>query len=354
MISSKKQELLHQIAQNRLVQHGSFWALSLYVLFKIFNLNKNLVWTDWIYTLLFHLSLVLLVYINTTLLIPKLLRRNWYSLFLLSAVGLVLSGAVINQLTFTTFADWIFPGYYFISYYEFRDIVQFMAAYWAISTVLKLSKSWFLINEKEKQIRILEQQKTNAELQALKAQLNPHFLFNSLNNIYSLALYEDQKTPEALLQLSQCLRYVLYDCKAPQIELQKEITFLQYFMDLQSLRSEANLETTLDIQGSIKGQTISPLLFLPLLENAYKHAKPNLEGHYFIKVICLIQEKTVGFKIQNTIPEKPPKLKEDSGVGIENLRKRLHLLYPNKHLFQIHQTKTIFSVQLEVPLRATL
>lgn len=350
MITGKTPPLLHQIAQNRLVQHGLFWALSLYVLFKLFNLNENLAWTDWIYTLLFHISLATLVYINTLVLIPHLLRRNWYILFILCSATLVVGAVLLNQITFTSLADWIFPGYYFISYYEFRDIVQFMAAYWAISTSLKLSKSWFLITEKEKQIQRLEQQKTNAELTALKAQLNPHFLFNSLNNIYSLALYQDEKTPDALLQLSQCLRYVLYDCTTTQIELQKELTFLQYFMDLQALRSESSLETELVVNGQADQQNISPLLFLPLLENAYKHAKPNLSGEHFIQVNCQIQAQNVSFEIQNSIPEQMPAPQAASGVGIENLKKRLELLYPQNHLLKLNRSDVLFQVKLEVPL----
>ena len=353
MTSDQTQQILHRIAQNRLVQHGSFWALSLYVLFKLFNINEDLSWTDWIYTLLFHLSLVSLVYINTLLLIPNLLRRNRYLLYLLSSALLIVGASVFNQLTFTTLADWIFPGYYFISYYEFKDIFQFMAAYWAIGTSLKLSKSWFLINEKEKQIRKLEQQKTTAELQALKAQLNPHFLFNSLNNIYSLALYEDKKTPEALLQLSQCLRYVLYDCKTSQIELEKELNFLKYYMDLQALRSETNLKTNLLIHGQTEGYILSPLLFIPLLENAYKHAKPNQKGAYFIKVNCQIDNGRVSFEIQNSVPVKPPEPTTASGVGIENLKKRLNLLYPQKHLLQLNRSDTQFEVKLQVPLTQT-
>lgn len=350
MVSGKTQQALHLIVQNRLVQHGSFWALSLYVLFKIFNINQDLSWTDWIYTLLFHISLASLVYINTMVLIPYLLSRNWYLLFILASAGLITGAAILNHLTFTTFTDWIFPGYYFISYYEFKDIFQFMAAYWAISTSLKLSKSWFLIYEKEKLIRQLEQQKTSAELQALKAQLNPHFLFNSLNNIYSLALYEDQKTPEALLQLSQCLRYVLYDCKTSQIELQKELTFLQYFMDLQALRSTTDLEAKLTIEGTVANQVISPLLFLPLLENAYKHAQANQEDTYFIQVDCHVLDDKVTFEIQNSIPEEMPVSQEASGVGIENLQKRLALLYPKNYVLQLDQTRTTFKVLLEVPL----
>ncbi|MEM6376921.1 MAG: histidine kinase, partial [Bacteroidota bacterium] len=200
------------------------------------------------------------------------------------------------------------------------------------------------------QIRKLEQQKTNAELQALKAQLNPHFLFNSLNNIYSLALYEDKKTPEALLQLSQCLRYVLYDCKTPQIELQKELNFLKYFMNLQALRSEANLKTNLLIHGQTEGYSLSPLLFLPLLENAYKHAKPNQSGAYFINVNCQIEEDRVTFEIQNSVPVSPPEPTSASGVGIENLKKRLDLLYPKEHLLKLDHNEAQFEVKLKVPL----
>ena len=105
MIPKQSPQFLHQIVQNRLVQHSLFWALSLYVLFKIFNLNDTLAWTDWIYTVLFHLSLAILVYLNTMVLIPYLLRRNWYILFILGSVILTVGAAILNQFTFTTFCS---------------------------------------------------------------------------------------------------------------------------------------------------------------------------------------------------------------------------------------------------------
>ena len=158
---------LQAFAQNRLVQHSLFWALSLYVLFRLFNVNAHMQWTDFYYTLLFHLSLVFLVYVNTQLLIPRLLSQNRYAVYLLSAATLIMIASLLNQFTFTRLTDWLLPGYYFISYYTFRDIVQFMLAFWAVSTILKLAKSWFKVNEQQKRIQELQQQKTEVELSGI-------------------------------------------------------------------------------------------------------------------------------------------------------------------------------------------
>jgi len=258
--------------------------------------------------------------------------------------------SLLNQFTFTELADWVFPGYYFISYYDFWDIIQFMAVYWALSTILKLAKSWFKVSEQEKTIYTLEQEKTQAELKALKAQLDPHFLFNSLNNIYALALYEDQKTPEAILQLSQCLRYVLYDCKTPKIALSKELDFLHNYLTINSLKDENQDLIRLEIKGEVQDQEVAPLLFLPLVENALKHHGPNKDQKDWIQITIEIQPQLFSFQIQNTIrPNALPK-PGPGGVGLVNLKQRLDLLYPQEYQFRQAQKEDLHESNLIIQL----
>lgn len=337
-----------KFAQNRWVQHLLFWALSLYVLFRLFNINEHMQLTDFYYTLLFHISLVFLVYTNTRLLIPRLLSRNWFALFILSAIGLIGISSLLNQFTFTTLTDWLLPGYFFISYYTFWDILQFMAAYWAISTLLKLAKSWFMLTEQKQKIQQLQQQKTEVELSALKAQINPHFLFNSLNNIYSLALYEDKKTPEALLQLSHCMRYVLYDSSTEQIELNKEIEFLKNYCALFLLRSDPKLDFQASYPDSAENIKIAPLLLLILVENAFKHLRTNQEDQLFIHLSLSFDKNQLFFEITNSYLDAPQDAELESGVGLQNLQKRLQLLYPNHHQLSIDKRSLNFHTQLIV------
>lgn len=337
-------------AQNRWGQHLLFWALSLYVLFRLFNINEHMQLTDFYYTLLFHISLFGLVYLNTRLLIPKLLSKNYYLFFLLGSISIIGLSSLINQFTFTTLTDWLLPGYYFISYYTFWDIVQFMVAYWAISTALKLAKSWFTLTEQRQKIQELQQQKTEVELSALKAQINPHFLFNSLNNIYSLALYENPKTPAALLQLSQCMRYVLYDCKTEQIELNKEIDFLKNYTGLFLLRSDPKLDFQAHYPNHTEQVKIAPLMLLILLENAFKHLRQNKENQLFIHTKLTIEKNELYFEVSNSYHGTKPSTQGPGGLGLDNLKKRLQLLYPQKHVLSIIQKPQSFYTLLQLTL----
>ena len=260
-----------QILQQRWLQHLAFWALSFYVLTRHFAYEEEIHKVDLIYTLLFHLSLWLAVYLNLLLLIPRLLRSNRIILYLFS-VAIELAGAsVFNWLTFQYLADWLFPGYYFISYFEFWDILQYILVYVGLTTLLKLSKGWFQLQRQEKRISRLERQKVEAELKALKAQIDPHFLFNSLNSLYSLALERSGRVPEALLRLSECMRYMLYDCRKNMVSLEKELEYIRNYIELQKLRLETTVSISMKVSGEPEGKQIAPLLFIPFIENAFKH-----------------------------------------------------------------------------------
>ena len=126
----------------------------------------------------------------------------------------------MNILFFDYFVDIIFADYYFISYYDFLDIIQFFLIYISITSLLKLSRGWFQLAKTEEKLALANRKKLEAELKVLKSQINPHFLFNSLNNLYSLALKKDAKTPEVILQLSESMRYIIYECNADRVLLQ--------------------------------------------------------------------------------------------------------------------------------------
>jgi hypothetical protein len=156
----------------------------------------------YIYTAIFHVSLVTTVYINIWILIPRVLQKGRYLVYFLLLVALIYTGAQFNQVTFNHLIDLVLPGYYFISFYEIGDILKFIFVFVALTSLLKLSKGLFLLTQAERQIMRIRQEKVESELKSLKSQINPHFLFRSLNNIYSLSMGESGKAPAAILKLS--------------------------------------------------------------------------------------------------------------------------------------------------------
>ncbi|HMQ63635.1 MAG TPA: histidine kinase [Flavilitoribacter sp.] len=337
---------ISNIIRNRGVQHLAFWTLSLVVLAYLFAYQQQPNIADWVYALLFHLSIVLAVYLNIGLLIPAYFSKGRYLLYLLVSIGGILAATWFNILFFRYIPADQIGGFYFIAYYGFWDILLFMVVYWVLSSLLKLSKSWFLVREKDRKIDRLKKDLQEIELQNLKSQLNPHFLLNSLNGIYSLALDQDQRTAKAILMLSQNLRFTLYECNTEFIPLEQELNFLQNYLDLQRLRLENRAMIGLELTGNLEDRQVPPLLFLPLVENAFKHGLHGDQNEVRIRIECRATAGELNFRIENTTPAATATDQTMGGVGLENVRKRLNAIYPDRHRLVIDRSTKGFSVDL--------
>lgn len=343
---------VQKVAQNRLIQHVLFWVLSFYILVRIFSTSSTINPIDYYYALLFHITLIIGVYFNLLVLIPYFFYQKKYSLYFL-LLGVWLVGCTYFNLWFFNFlVDFIFPQYYFISYYEFPDIIQYFAAYLALTFVLKLSRSWFKLNEAEKSLLIISQEKTKAELKALRSQVNPHFLFNSLNNIYSLTLKKDKHAPELILKLSDAMRYMLYETKGDFVPLTDEVAFLNNFLDLQRLRSDQKTTISFDHEGKVDHQKIAPLLFIPLVENSFKHGIKGDIKNAYVKINLVANDDNIKFTIENN-KGKADDMESDrfKGIGLENLQLRLGLIYPEKHKFEIIEDADNYKVVLNLSIK---
>jgi LytS/YehU family sensor histidine kinase len=247
--------------------------------------------------------------------------------------------------------DLVLPGYYFISFYDIGDILKFVFVYVALTSLLKLSKGWFLLTRAEKQIMLINQKKVESELKALKSQINPHFLFNSLNNIYSLSMGESGKAPAAILKLSGLMRYMLYESNEEKVSLEKEIAFLENYVDLQRLRSDPHAKIEYNRDGSPGGLKIAPLLLLPLVENSFKHGIKGDPAGGYVKINMDIGENELELSLENN-KGKVDEIEdlENSGIGLANVKRRLELLYPEKSMLEIHDTGSDFKVKLKLEL----
>jgi sensor histidine kinase YesM len=325
---------------SRIVQHLAFWVLSFVVFAQLFKTGNTAEKIDYIYTALFHLFLAPAVYINLRWL-PRV--KHWP----LYGAGVCVLIALFSWLNYSFFQSWskyVLPDYFFISYFSWWEISLFFLVYIGISSLLKLSKSWFAVNE-------LKSELVQTELRALKAQVNPHFFFNTLNGIYSLALEKDERLPDMVLRLSHLMRYFLYEAKEDTVPLEKEWKVLQDYIALQQIRSDESLHVEKTVEGEIEQQRIAPLLLITFLENAFKHGAKGNIGDAYIKLLVKVQDKNFTFKVANTKGKVDEIGSGDyGGVGLQNVRRLLQLLYPGRHTLTIDDEPHEFAITLQLQL----
>ncbi|MDP1621212.1 MAG: histidine kinase [Bacteroidales bacterium] len=340
-------QVLNRSLPARVIQHFVFWILSYYILIHVFASSSEIQSTDQIYTMVFLFTIAIGVYVNLFLLIPVFLNKGRYISYGLLLASCVLASAYLNQLTFTLIIDLILPGYYFISYFSFIDILKIMVAFIGITSLIKLSKGYFLLLEARAQLLQMQKEKSEAELQALRAQVNPHFLFNSLNSIYAMVLKRSDKASETILKLSDILRYILYETSNEYVKLATELEHMQAYIGLQKIRSGPNAKIEVTINGEPHSRKIAPLLFLPLIENSFKHGVKGETGPSFIIMKWEIEDRLIRFVVENN-KGQAEEAHDDrhNGIGIINLKKRLDMAYPGKHHFEISETEDRFKAEL--------
>ena len=201
--------------------------------------------------------------------------------------------------------------------------------------------------ETEESKKQLLHEKNGIELAFLKSQINPHFLFNTLNNLYGLSLSEPEKTPDAIIKLSDMMRYMLYESNAERVPLQKEIAYLKSYIELQKLRYDGITYINFEVQGQDNGQEIAPLLLISFVENAFKHGEV-FEPQHPLSMTLIFDEKNVIFEVKNKIHHKNKD--EIGGFGVKNVERRLELLYPKRHKLLVENNKDIFESHLEIQL----
>jgi len=216
------------------------------------------------------------------------------------------------------------------------------------AVMIKLIKRWWL---KQKEIEQLAKEKTKAELQLLKAQVHPHFLFNTLNNIYFFTLTNYIQAPEMIKKLSGMLHYILNECDRPLVPLEKEIKMIRDYMALEKIRYGDQLQMTIDIQENNNNEKmIAPLLLIPFVENSFKHGASKMITHPWVKLQITIENNRLHFIIMNSVPAITEATHSKGNIGLKNVRKRLELLYPGTHELNIASESASYAVYLNIEL----
>ena len=213
--------------------------------------------------------------------------------------------------------------------------------------MLRFAVGWFELESKRKQ---MENDKLANELKFLKAQINPHFLFNTLNNLYYLAYSHSANTTEVIAKLSQMMRYMIYDSNYPKVPLRKEIEYMQNYISLERLRLNNEVPIEFEIEGSLDDILVAPLIFITFLENAFKHGVSANSPGSWVKINFHVKGNEIVYRVENSKLNTSLSEKEKSGFGLQNLQRRLELSYPHHHQLKTEDLPDRYLVQLNLSL----
>lgn len=287
-----------------------------------------------------------LVYTNLYFLIPRFLYKSEHGKYLfylsiLLIIGILLRAAWANFSYDVYLAPEMDVSFIKSLYTQLPMLLIVML----FSMAMQLGIDWF---KQRKRTNELEVEKLNAEIQFLRSQVNPHFMFNTLNNLYALTLKKSNDAPRVVMKLSEMMRYIIYDCNEPTVPLEHEIEYLENYLTLEKLRLSKIVTIEFKKSGQLEDVKIPPLLLLPFVENAFKHGLRG-KGDHFIRLDLDVNEDHIQFHCENSIGKIERKADRPGGIGIQNVRKRLDLLYSDTYKLRINKNENTFEVSLKLP-----
>jgi len=312
---------------NRFVQNIVVWLFLMLIFMMVIQAENR-----FITTLGFIAFIIPPIYISNLKILPFFFKNK-------GVLGVVLF--LLNILFFTFLGVLLLSNVF--DNFQWKMLLNVFGAVLLVilfGTALKLARDSFFRRQEEKE----------AALKLLKAQLNPHFLFNTLNNLYGLSVVKSEKLPDLMLKLSDLLRYSLYETKDTFVPLEKEIEYLQNYISLEKIRLEDKADIQFNILGSLLDKTIAPMLLIVFVENAFKHLGVLQNVKSNVSVNIEVGEGSLVFKCKNTIDtlavSEENLEKGKSGIGLQNAKKRLDLMYPEKHQLKIEKEEDSYLVQL--------
>jgi two-component system, LytTR family, sensor kinase len=332
--------------------HLIFWAVSivLFAVLLIYTRDFSLSGIDLKTAVNFFITLIFLaisVYINILWLIPSFLKKRRFFFFIILEIGNIVLFILLNY-GISLVIEEANPNFLNEVIAEFILVTLFLI----ITTLLTFTRDSMALQDAQIRIKEAERQKIEAELRALKSQVNPHFFFNTLNSLYSLSLDKSDKAPEMILKLSDLMRYLIYETRDDLVPINKQLEFLRSYVYLEKLRSPESLELKFDIRGDHLETPADPLLFIAFVENAFKHGMKAANKHAFIRIFFdLTVAGKILFSVENNYEPKLRETGDKEGIGLANTKKRLDLLYPGRHQLAIEDDNDIFRVKLQISIR---
>lgn len=312
-----------------------------------------------LHVILFNLCYVSLINLNILWLMPRFLYRKRYAAYAL-LIGFF---TILTAFIMGPYCNWLLQRFKGVDTMALSSISfgekgaslpMFTYCLMIVPTIFllvfifgigSLAQQYFTV---ARQKEIIEQQQVKAELSLLKSQINPHFLFNVLNSIYSLSLKKSDMAPEVVLKLADLMRYMLYEATEERVALDREAGMIQDYIELERVRIDPKQRISMQVHNISALHRIAPVLLIPFVENAFKHGMDSMAEGAFIELNIEMKEHMLLFRCRNNYKETP--LARTGGIGLENVRKRLQLLYPGKHRLDIRKEAPIFEVELNIDL----
>lgn len=335
--------------------HIIIWALLFLSPIILSHSGDDIISHEYLHYVVLYLSFLITFYANYMLLIDKLLFRRRIWLYALSNILLmaVVCGVLqyiheLNQPVFHAVADMPLNHHHPSREGKILNDLLSMAAFVGLSVILKMALKWKIVEDLHREV---DKKCVEIELKNLKQQLSPHFVFNTLNNIYALVAIDADKAQQAILELSGLLRHLLYENKGRYVLVEREMAFVHDYIELMRLRQSSHVQINVHIDtANCNACYIAPLLFVPLIENAFKHGISPVENSFIDINIEALDLHTVSCSVVNTLHLHAKPETADSGIGLDNLRRQLQLLYPDKHKLQLDETSQTYTARLIINL----
>ena len=327
--------------------NASFWLLFFSYKFYDFTnfMEPHVAFARIGVPMFFH---IILSYAHYFFILPPLLRQKRvlpYLAKLIPVIGVVMFFQVLTE-------NQLLAQYARSDYYTRFGWVRFVSTLWdqmsfmIFTGMIKFAADWFELENKKKQ---LENDKLNAELNYLKAQINPHFLFNTLHNLNYLALSKNDEASDVIVKLSNIMRYMIYEAGKKRVPIRAELDYISDYLDLEKIRLNRQVDLEIDTSGVDDQLPIAPLVLIPFVENAFKHGMSDREGGW-VKIVLTTEGQQLHLTVENSVLKKQANDPENSGFGLKNIRQRLQLGYENKHQLNIKPGEDLFHVDLKLDL----
>ncbi|MCB2203332.1 sensor histidine kinase [bacterium] len=348
----------------RLLFHLLFWLLAMGIMYLLYArlLDSG---SAAAFVLLYTLPVyITTVYVTTGITIPRTLLRRRYARFLLYSAYTVLGVFFLLIVEFFLLVLGVLPLPPLQGYTPPRnavDIVVLSAGIFVVTlmaSVITLLRHWYAADRRTQRLR---QERLTAELAMLRSQVHPHFLFNTLNNLYALTLQKSDRASEVVLKLSELLDYMLYESRNEFVSVEREVRLLEHYLDLERMRHGPRVRISWenDLRAALP---VAPLLFLPIVENCFKHGVSRDSGDAWVEVALRAGSSDIHFEARNSLPAEREASKQQApgsdatendaagsgGIGLRNVRERLNLLYPGRHDFSLTTTGNVFEVRLDL------
>lgn len=325
--------------------HFTFWTLL--IAYRVFDFSQYLsVEQTMIFFGIPTLFSILISYLHYFLLLPYIYGQRKLTKYF---SGLIITLVVFLVLRFLSDHWLLEPPVSDQTYYQSIHLARVLSvlsgyvSFMILTVMIKIGVDWYDLENKRKQ---LENEKLHAELNYLKSQINPHFLFNTLHNLNYLALSKDDKASDVIIRLSNMMRYMIYDTNKEEVSVADELRYMKDYIELEKIRLNQSFELTFDVGDNLDSCTIAPLLLFTCLENAFKHGVSDKQESW-VTVRLRNENGSIDYRVSNSKVKKQS-LIEPSGFGLENLSKRLRLHYPESHELHMEETEEQYSIHLKI------